>query len=312
MRLRKWRRVLVGANIAFGAATLLAVEPAAADSVPFQDAHQNGSLTFCNHDEQPITSGKLTDVPFVWTAVSSSPAPAGYSRADLLVFQPIQHVDPSGWEGYQMTVAATFSNSKHPMAQATYADNPLLWPDEAYPPYWDGLYEVRMYFTAPYVSEEKTTYPAAVIQVRGNTWTLLRGGGGVCKVGTAISQESILLPKSKTETPRTIVPNGSSPGRASSGSTVSVPSSGQTGSNASASASGSTPSSSTDASATAPVRGKGSSTPYWLIVPIAIVVAIVAGVVGRWIGRRGRNSPPSDDGTSESGELEVKQAGTYR
>src|SRR5579863_1068514 len=118
---------------------------ASADSVPFQDGSQNGTITFCNQRNQPVTSGSLYDVPFVWKAVASTPAPKGYDRADLIVFQPIEHVDPSGWSGYQMTAASIFSNPKHPVVQATYADDPLSWPNYAYPPYWDGLYQVRMF-----------------------------------------------------------------------------------------------------------------------------------------------------------------------
>ena len=66
------------------------------------------------------------------------------------------------------------------MAQATYADNPLIWPDHSMPPYWDGLYELRMFFTSPDKAPWTSSYPAAVIKVTGNTWTLVQGGGSSC------------------------------------------------------------------------------------------------------------------------------------
>ena len=293
MRSCKPFRILLAALALSGTSELGVERPAAAAAVPFTDPDQHGTLTFCNHNEQPVSSGRLTDIPFVWTAVSSTPAPAGYTLADLLVFQPIQHVDPSGWAGYQMTVAATFSNPKHPMAQATYADNPLGWANRAYPPYWDGLYEIRMYFTAPYLSEEKASYPAAVIQVSGNTWTQLTGGGGSCQTGTAVSRESFLLPKSKTETPSTFGPatsQGNSPGR---GATLQVnPSGRSTGTAAShispAGQSGTNPSLATSGhSVAAGDESKGRSALPWFIGSIGAVV-VIAGVVGGWQLRRRR------------------------
>ena len=51
--------------------------------------------------------------------------------------------------GDQLTDQSSFSNRAHPMAQATYADVPLYGDDHAFPPYWDGLFELRMYFSGP-------------------------------------------------------------------------------------------------------------------------------------------------------------------
>ena len=275
-------RVGIAISILWGSAIAISGSAALADGVPFQDPHQDGSLTFCNHSEQPVTSGKLSDIPFVWTAVSSTPAPAGYTRADLLVFQPIQHVDPSGWEGYQMTVAATFSNPKHPMAQATYADNPLASPNTAYPPYWDGLYEVRMYFTAPYLSEEKASYPASVIRVQGNGWTLLRGGGGSCTVGTAVSRESSLLPKSRTDTPSSVGPGGPAAG---TGTTLVPPSTVVATNGAGSSAANSYGTGSKEALASGVSHPKGATGSALPLIVSSLGVAILASL-GGWLVRR--------------------------
>ena len=134
--------------------------------------------------------------------MSSAHVPAGYTRATLYVFQPIQYVDPGDWTGYQLTDDALFSNPAHPMAQATYADNPLIWPDQSMPPYWDGLYELRMYFSGPGKTPWTSSYPAAVIKVTGNTWILVQGGGSSCTNGKAESVETFLLPKSETAVPK--------------------------------------------------------------------------------------------------------------
>jgi hypothetical protein len=283
--LPKWRRLLLAGCCVWGASVSVGVTPAAADTVPFQDQYQDGSLTFCNQAGQPISSGSLYTKPFIWTAVSSTPAPKGYARADLVIFQPIQYVDPSGWSGYQMTVGAVFTNPQHPMAQATYADNPLLWADKSYPPYWDGLYEVRMFFSSPNMSESSSTYPAAVIQVKGSTWTLLRGGGGSCKLGKAVSMETYLLPKSETETPRTIVPSGrAASSGAHSGSATEI--------------SGSTPSSSTTSPpesqliAGGATKGHGGGTSPAVIAIAAIVgLGVLGGLAVLLLRRRGEVTP---------------------
>jgi hypothetical protein len=277
----KWTRALLAAGLSCGAILSIAAS-APADPIPFQDQYQDGSLTFCNQKGQPVTSGSLYTVPFVWTVVSSTPAPQGYTRADLLVFQPIQYVDPSGWAGYQMSDGAIFSNPRHPMAQMTYADNPLLWPDRAYPPYWDGLYEIRMYFSGPDVSESTNPYPAAVIQVTGSTWRLLSGGGTPCNVGSAVSVESYLLPKAKTETPRTIVP-------AAGGSSSSVSKSTPTVLPAEPSTPSTSASSSQLAAGALPNDHHGGGTSAGVLAgAVVIALAIVGGTVAMLLHRRRR------------------------
>ena len=201
IRCRLTRAVLALA-ITLGVFAVPSIASAGGFKVPFTDASQVGSLTLCNQHEQPITSGNLATIPFVWRAVSSARAPAGYNRATLYVFQPLQYVDPADWTGYQLTDDALFSSPAHPMAQATYADNPLLWPDASIPPYWDHMYQLRMFFSAPDKATWMSTYPAAVIRVTDKTWTLVQGGGSSCTAGKAVSVESLLLPRSETSVPK--------------------------------------------------------------------------------------------------------------
>lgn len=204
MRVPCWlTRVMLASAIIVGVSAVPATAFATGFKVPFTDPNQVGSLTLCNSHEQPITSGSLLSVPFVWRAVSSARVPAAdYKRATLYLFQPLQYIDPGDWTSYQLTDDAAFSNPAHPMAQATYADSPLLWPDHSMPPYWDGMYQLRMVFSSPNEVPWTSTYPAAVIRVTGSTWTLVQGGGSSCTDGTAESVESVVLPKSETAVPK--------------------------------------------------------------------------------------------------------------
>jgi len=202
MNIRWWlTRVVLAAAVIVGVSAVPSTAFAGGFKVPFTDPNQVGSLTLCNTYEQPITSGSLLTVPFVWRAVSSARVPAGYTGATLDLFQPIQYEPPGNWSGYQLTASARFSNPAHPMAQATYVDAPLTWPDHAMPPYWDGLYQLRMFFSSPDKQAWSFSYPAAVIKVTGNTWTLVQGGGSSCTDGTAESVESLYLPRSETAVP---------------------------------------------------------------------------------------------------------------
>jgi hypothetical protein len=195
-------RVALASAVIVGASAVPSTAFAGGSLVPFTDPNQVGSLTLCNPHEQPITSGSLLTVPFVWRAVSSAHVPAGYTRATLDLFQPIQYVQPGDWTGYQLTDDAAFSNPAHPMAQATYADAPLIWPDHSMPPHWDGLYQLRIIFSGADKQPWTSSYPTAVVKVTGNTWTLVQGGGSSCTDGTAESVESLLLPKSETAVPK--------------------------------------------------------------------------------------------------------------
>lgn len=295
MRLaQRWLGAVIATGV-LGGSAFLPADPAFAYTVPFQDENQNGTLTFCNMNRQAVTSGSLRDVPFVWNVASSTPAPAHYTRAYLDIFQPIQHEDAANWTGRQLTVQAVFSNPKHPMAQATYADEPLLWSDQLIPPYWDGLYELRMYFSQPLLAPYSTPYPAAVIRVTGDTWTLVSGGGSSCDSGTAVSVELRSLPKSETETPHVLTANGKNLTVPTASASVTPSTLGTT--------TGSTLSSGHSAQSTPPttkrpaglatgVGAKGGSdgSATWVIGAIAAVV-VGGGAGGWWLWRRRRASP---------------------
>jgi len=199
MRRRGTLRATFGAVCIAAVAVTAAAIPANADSVPFNDQYASGAIGFCNQSRQPVTSGNINDVPFVWTAVSSANAPSGYAhgKATLYAFQPRKDVDPGDWSGRQLTAASSFSNPNHPMAQATYGDSPLLWFVQAFPPKWDGLVQLRLFFSGIELPLHQSPYPAAVIRVSGNTWTLVSGSASpACTSGTAISGEAGKIPAS--------------------------------------------------------------------------------------------------------------------
>src|SRR5215469_12529553 len=116
---RRVRATVTLTALALGA--LSATAPFAAASVtsssskvPFTDPNIHGWLTFCNRNDQPVTSGSLYTTPFVWKTISSPPPQPGYGnskgRAALYGYQPLQYVNPGDWAGYELTGASSFSN----------------------------------------------------------------------------------------------------------------------------------------------------------------------------------------------------------
>lgn len=174
---------------------------AAAQGIPFVDPHAQGALGFCDRNNKPVTSGSLTDIPFVWKAVSSVPAPSGYvgplGKATLMVFQPRKEHDPGEWTGIMFTASAKYSNPKHPMTQATTLDRPLL-DFTSVAPLWDGYAQVRMYFSNVDRPPHTNPYPAAVIKITGNTWQLASTGPApACGAGSAVSAETLHIDPKK-------------------------------------------------------------------------------------------------------------------
>lgn len=223
-------RVAASVGVLLGAG-LSSAGPSAADpGVPFQDSNARGTLGFCDRSGHEITSGRIGDAPFAWTAVSSAGAPAGYEagkgRASLFVYQPIQFVDPGDWSGKQMTAASKFTSTAHPMAQATAVDPALVDFVSVFPAHWQGLVQLRMFFSAPDKPQVTQQYPAAVVQVKGDAWHLVAGGHPACGVGKAVSAETIALPKSVVNpaaarsTPNAPRPGGGSAGVSAGGSTT--------------------------------------------------------------------------------------------
>ena len=161
-------------------------------AVPYRDANANGVIGLCSKAGTPIDHGKVSDSPFVWRSVSSSPAKPPYDAygrtATLYAFVPKRGYPPEDWLGEQISAAAFYSNPAHPMVQATSGDGAVLKDFvQASPPTWDGLVELRVYLGVPGEATYNATYPATDIQVKGDTWTVVRGGTVACDSGSAVS-----------------------------------------------------------------------------------------------------------------------------
>lgn len=209
-------RSTVVAAVVLSLGGIVAAPLAFADSVPFTDNDQNGFLALCDKSGHQVTSGDIRTAPFVWNAIASTGAPTEYTgsnrKAVLAAFQPRQQVDPAEWSGGQLTASSTYSNPAHPVAQATDTDGSLLAFLQGYPARWDGLVEVRMYFSAPDLPPHAAPYPATVLRVSGNRWTVVRGGTLSCQSGTGTSVESLYLPAARTTVSRSAAPvAGTSP-----------------------------------------------------------------------------------------------------
>jgi hypothetical protein len=286
--------LLAATAMLWSLAVVPATVPAAASSAPFTDEYANGYLTLCNRNEQPVTSGSLLTVPFVWTAVSSTAAPKGYTRAYLMAYQPLQYVDPGDWSGYQLTDDAAFSNPAHPMAQATNDDAPLEWSVNTFPPHWGGWFELRMYFTSPNLPAFVTPYPVDILHISGNSWSLVDPGPSIsCTIGKAVSRESLLLPRSELSSPQSLIV-GPAPAKSSgslgTGSKTGSASSSDARNSRSAVAPASQHSTSEEASPAATNSSSGISGAA--IAAIAIAVAIVTGAAA-WLVRSRRRRPPA-------------------
>jgi hypothetical protein len=162
------------------------------EAVPYKDTNANGVIGLCSKAGTPINHGKVNDSPFVWRSVSSSAAKPPYDAygrtATLYAYVPKPGYPPQDWLGEQISAAAYYSNPAHPMVQATSSDGAALLDFvQGSPPSWNGLVELRIYLGVPGESIYNATYPATDIQVKGDTWTVVRGGDVACDSGSAVS-----------------------------------------------------------------------------------------------------------------------------
>ncbi len=273
MRLRRRRGLLalVSAGLFAGIA---AAGPAEAAAVPYDDFSAAGSIGFCDQSGHAVTGGSVDAKPFVWKAVGSARAPAPYDgpgrKATLVAYQPRPKAYPNQWSGDTLTASTSYSNPGHPTAVATFRDFSLRDFMNEFPPLWDGLVQLRLYYGVPNQSTWTQSYAATDIKITGSTWTVVDGASVPCNSGTATSTETVVL-GTASPTP----PPGSSPSPTPTANSASP--------GASSVASGPV----TVAGATpAPVAlTEPGSFPTWAIGLVA--VAIAAGAALFWWRRRG-------------------------
>lgn len=183
---------VLGLAIAF----VLAAAPGAfADTAPYTDLAAHGSVGLCDASGHPVTHGNIHDRPFVWRAVSSTPAAAPYDAAGrtatLVAYQPRSDAYPNQWSGDIMTSSSTYTNPRHPMAQASALDFSLADFLNEFPARWDGYLQLRMYLGVPGHETLNSAYPATDIKVTGDTWTVVRGASVTCTDGSARDSETV-------------------------------------------------------------------------------------------------------------------------
>jgi len=183
-----------------GLALALSACTALADAaVPYKDTNVAGTIGLCDRTGKAIHHGKVSDGPFVWLAASSSPARApydGYGKsATLYAYQPLQGSPPEDWRGYQLTASTSYGNPATPTVEAIADDGPQLKEFmKVDPPQWNGLIQLRIYLAVLGQPVYNATYPATDIQVKGDTWTVVRGGNVACDPSNATLQPSLAPP----------------------------------------------------------------------------------------------------------------------
>lgn len=180
------------------ASAAVASAASATDAAPYRDRYATGAITLCDKSLQPITSGSVNDLPFVWRAVGSVAAPAPYNdgsgAAILYAFLPRKGVDAGQWDGELLTGSTIYHDPQHPMAQATPADWMLRYFSDDYVAKWDGFIELRLYYQHQ-GAQQSSAYAAADIQVVGDRWHLVRGGTDNCGVSGDAKSIEVSLPQ---------------------------------------------------------------------------------------------------------------------
>jgi hypothetical protein len=174
----------------------------AVTTVPFHDPDAVGTVGLCDRSGHQVTQGSTAAAPFAWRAVASTPAAASYGGAGrtamLQVFDPMQGIAPSVWSGAPLTASSRYTDSAHPMAAGTGADDSLADIMSDFAPHWDGMFQLRLLLGAPGRQPLATRYAATVIQVTGDTWRVVDPQPAACTSGRSTSIESVLLPRSAT------------------------------------------------------------------------------------------------------------------
>lgn len=285
---------MAAAMVISATALLFGWTPAAsAGPVPFSDPNAVGYIGLCDQNGHQVRSGDIGAAPFAVKAVSSVPAPSTYGvaggNAVLNVYQPRKDVDPGDWSGKQMTAGSTYTNATYPMTQGTGRDPALVDFVSVFPPKWDGLVQLRMYFSAPNRPAHSRPYPATVLRVSGNRWTEVGGGDVRCNAGKATSFETVALPSkalaspSARSTPGASVKNGSKSGAGAHAGTgkagaSSEPDANDSGPNGAQSAS---LAGADSASADRSSSPSGWAAGAWILFGIAVVAGAVTAVL-RW------------------------------
>ncbi len=266
---------LVG-MVAVLAAGFPIADAVASSGLPYTDQYAHGSIGLCDKAGNNITRGSVYDKPFAWRAVSAVAAAGALAgpgrKATLYAYQPRKGVDPANWSGQQLGAASAYSSTTVPVAQQTDRDPALSDYLNNFPPQWDKLVELRIYFGALNIPVSASSYPAADIRITGTTWTLLNGAKVDCNAGGTVISAEAGIPSSNSVGLRPAQPLSELAAKA-----VGAPAPAQSGS-PSAGAVALAGSQSSDAAS------RHSKTT--LVVVVAVVAAAMVAVSGGWFWRR--------------------------
>lgn len=162
---------------------------ACSSAVPYTDQDSAGEVALCTTDGKLVTTGKVSDKPFVWKAVGLVKATGRYAgngrKATLVAFQPREHATADQWDGSLLTTAKAYANPDHPTVAATGQDLSLAEYLRLHPATWEGLVQLRIYLGAPGMPTLSSKYATADLKIEGDTWKVVRGapsgeGGDAC------------------------------------------------------------------------------------------------------------------------------------
>lgn len=167
--------------VAIGTTLLFTAGPvtAATGSTPGYDPDKNavGKITLLNSSGQPVTSGSLSDSPFVASATGSAAGTSGDTKATLYAYTPTTQ-SPDNWDCHDVLIGPSDSSSSTPTATGVSGDLSLgayvaECPNKTTDPGHAGYYQLRLVTSGPgHAADPTTNYNAVDIYVSGNTWTL--------------------------------------------------------------------------------------------------------------------------------------------
>lgn len=176
----------------------------AASAPPWEpDGDSSGGLTFYNAQGHVVTGGSISSTPIAAYVVGSSVLRDGDTKAALFGDLPVKGKAPGEWSGEQLTVATAYPNpgapagvsSSLPVVTGSSTDESLAtlaadYPNKSTADGYDGVYQLRLYTSAPGRSLT-TTYDSADIQISGNSWSVVYSGGatssGAAKTHTTLT-----------------------------------------------------------------------------------------------------------------------------
>ncbi|SOD72297.1 hypothetical protein SAMN05892883_1702 [Jatrophihabitans sp. GAS493] len=278
------RLALVSAGVVLAAALAWGTSgDASAAALPYNDPSVSGGIGLCSKTGTEITSGNINDRPFVWRAVSSVKAPAGYDisgrKATLVAYQPRPNVQAYAWNGDTLTAASTYTNPAAPMAAATSLDFSLNDFIGEFKPMVDGLLQLRLYLAAPGRDALNTSYPAINIKVTGNTWAVVNPVSVSCTSGDAVSSEESAIARTSAS-PTAALPSQANPAAGKTSGAAHASAAAKASASRTAEASAARATSIAVAAGHTDASSSGSSWLVWLIGGVVVIGLIAGGGFG--------------------------------